>query len=271
MKEIINFLIEKRGYHFKGFRKNFIEDLIIERMEAHRLNRSADYLNFLQEDQNELSELIHRLIIPVSRFFRNPVIFEVLGCRILPPLLTRKKSQRERDFRIWSAGCSTGEEPYSLAILLKELFKHEQNSFTVENFATDINIQALEFARKGIYRYDSIKNTRYEWLKRYFTQQDEYFILQPEIRDSVLFSYHDLRDEKNIVPPDSIFGYFDLVFCRNLLIYYELETQKQMISHLENSLITGGYLVLGESESIYFQGNSHLKRMENFCSIYQKI
>ncbi len=271
MQKIINYLIEKRGYNFKGFRKKFIEELIIRRMELNKQTGTADYLSYLKENPSELIELIHGLIIPVSRFFRNPLTFELIYNYTLPNLLVNKKNEKEVHFRFWSAGCSNGEEPYSLAIILKEIFKNEKRPYYIESFATDINKSALEFAKKGVYGYDSIKNIRYEWLRSYFQEKDSFYMLLPEIKETIFFSYHDLRNEKNIVPPESIFGYFDLVFCCNVLIYYELDVQQKILNNLINSLASGGYLVLGESESILTIYHSKVKKIYHSCSIYQKI
>ncbi|MFA7204346.1 MAG: protein-glutamate O-methyltransferase CheR [Candidatus Caldatribacteriota bacterium] len=270
MQKIIDYLIEKRGYSFKGFRKEFIEDRITSRMKEKKLKKTDLYLKHLYSEKEELDEIIKELTIPVSGFFRNPAIFEIIFQYILPSQIVKKKSKGDRYFRFWSAGCSRGEEPYSLTIILKELFKHEKTDFIIESFATDIDKKALEFAEKAVYSYDSIKNSRFEWVKNYFEVENNLFRIKSEIKKAVHFSYHDLRNEKNIVPPESIFGYFDMVFCRNVLIYYDKKTQHQIIANLLKSMSPGGYLVLGETESVLPEYKESIKKKFNFCSIYQK-
>ncbi len=270
MQRIISYLTKKRGYAFQGFRRDFIENRIQQRIREKKFAKIDVYYQYLSNNKEELEKLVEELIIPVSRFFRNPVVFEAILNFVLPIILAKKRNSKEMHFRFWSAGCSTGEEPYSLAILLKELAQNENKRFIIESFATDISEKALEFAREGIYGYDSIKNTRYEWVKRYFEKKKEQFVLCPEIKEAIFFSYHDLRNKRNIVPPESIFGYFDLIFCRNVLIYYEKETQYHIMSNLLKSMSPGGYLVLGESESILPEHQKDVRKIIDCCSIYQK-
>ncbi len=271
MDRIISFLREKAPCHIHGFKPDFMERCISRRMKDKNIQEIEAYYNYLLENREELEQLVQGLIVPVSRFFRNPVVFETIFSYILPFLLEKKKNNRERYFRFWSAGCSTGEEPYSLAILLKELFKKETEGFLINIFATDIDRKALQFAQEGIFGHESIKNTRYEWVEHYFKRQDDFFAIHSEIKEAVYFSYHDLRNEKNIVPPESIFGYFDLVFCRNVLIYYDIDTQMQILKNLLKSMAPGGYLVLGESESIPARHQIKAKRILRYSNVYRKL
>lgn len=270
MQKIIDYLKKRRGYSFIGFRKEFIKGRIASRMQEKNFCRTDLYLEYLSRDKDELERLIKELMIPVSSFFRNPAIFEIIFQYILPLQIANKKYNRDSHFRFWSAGCSRGEEAYSIAIILKELFKHKNTDFIIESFATDIDKKALEFAEKAVYSYDSIKNSRFEWVRQYFEKEKDCFNIKPDVKKTVLFSYHDLRNEKSIVPPESIFGHFDLVFCRNVLIYYDKKTQHQIIANLLKSMSPGGYLVLGETESVLPEYQESIKKKFNFCSIYQK-
>lgn len=270
MNRIIDYLKEKRAYNTRGFKQDFMERCVNRRMMDINIQEIDSYYNYLLNNEEELEQLIQGLIIPISRFFRNPVVFETVFSYILPFLMEKKKDNRERAFRIWSAGCSTGEESYSLAILLKELFKKETEKFLLNIFATDIDEKALHFAQKGVFGYESVKNIRYEWIKNYFKSQDEPFYIHDELKQAVYFSFHDLRNEKNIVPPESIFGCFDLVFCRNVLIYYNIDTQRQILKNLLKSMSTGGYLILGESESILPQHQVDAKKLFHYSNIYRK-
>ena len=238
-------------------------------MSFHQFTDMEHYFTYLTRHDAELERLADALMIPVSRFFRNPVVFDLVFEQCLP-LLLDKKMEKKAGFRFWSAGCSRGEEAYSLAICGQELLKREQGNLLVNVFATDISEQSLKFARQGVYNDNVLYNIRYGWLRKYFHKRNHAFEIIPQLKQMVYFSRHDLLDPKKKVPTESIFGAFDLVFCRNVLIYYELAAQQRIISCLENSLIPGGYLVLGESESLLAPFQKNFQKIYHGFSIYQK-
>lgn len=267
---ILNYLNEKRGFDFSGYRIAMVARWIGERMTSIKVENTSDYLYYLKENANELDNLFDVLTINVSRFFRDTLTFDYIADRVLPAIVYEKKKANDNSIRVWSAGCAMGEEPYSIAILIHELREKEALKTSVNIFATDIDGKILKKAKKAAYPYESIKSIKYRLLKKYFTAEEEIFQLMPDIRNIVSFSVYDILDKKSYAPPESVFGGFDLVLCRNVLIYFDTEHQDQIFGRLYRSLAKNGYLVLGEAEipSINYQGR--FRKVNECCHIYQK-
>lgn len=270
MMSILDYLTEMRGVDFHGYRASMIERRVTQGFSSVCCQNAGEYLIYLKENSNELDYLLDRLTINVSQFFRDPLIFEVIADRILPEMVYLKKERHNHSLRIWSAGCSMGEEPYSVAMLLREFLNKETLDADIRVFGTDIDIGILKKAENALYAFESVKNVKYGLLKKYFTIQGELFQLSPEIRNMVSFSRYDVLDTKHIAPPESIFGSFDIVLCRNLLIYFTPSYQMQILDKLSKTLCSNGYLILGDVESLpeKYRPRFHTK-MEQ-CHIYQK-
>lgn len=270
LKRILNYLNEKRGFDFSGYRPSMIERRVRQRFPFTKCKNYNNYFHFLQENPDELDNLIDVLTINVSRFFRDTLTFEYIADRVLPAIIHQKEGGIDRSLRIWSAGCSMGEEPYSIAILINEYFEREALKLDINIFATDIDGKILKKAQKAAYPYESVKSAKYRFLKKYFAFKGESFQLKPEIKDLVSFSVYDILDKKSYAPPESVFGSFDMVLCRNVLIYFDAEHQDQIFDKLYRSMAKNGYLVLGEAEipSTNYQGR--FKKVIECCHIYQK-
>ena len=271
VKRILNYLNEKRGFDFSGYRTAMVERRVRQRFPFTKCKNCKNYFHYLQKNPDELNHLIDVLTINVSRFFRNTLTFEYIADQILPAIFYQKKENLDRSLRIWSAGCSMGEEPYSIAILINELFENEALMPDFNIFATDIDGKILKKAQKAAYPFESIQNVRYGLLKKYFFITEEWFQLIPEIKRLVLFSLYDILDKKCYVPPESIFGAFDMVFCRNVLIYFNMEYQNLIFDKLYRSLVRHGYLILGETEIPSAKYQSYFRRVNKCCHIYQKM
>jgi chemotaxis methyl-accepting protein methylase len=247
-RSIIELLHRLRGVDFSGYTPALLDRQVRRRMADGGFDDLAAYRAHLIAAPDELDRLLSAFTVNVSSFFRNPLTFDYLAERILPALMAGKKQQKSASLRIWCAGCSFGAEPYSVAILLHELMQRESQPIESYIFATDIDKNVLQQAREGNYPAESIENVNYRQLKKYFREEGELFKLDARIRKMVNFSLHDLLDAHTYVPPESVFGAFDLVFCRNVLIYLEKEYQQIVFDKLYHSLAAGGYLVLGEAE-----------------------
>ena len=267
---ILNYLNETRGFDFSGYRSSMIERRVRKRLSATRTKDYSEYLRFVQKQTDELDNLIDVLTINVSRFFRDTLTFEYIAARVLPAVVFEKRESLNHSMRVWSAGCSMGEEPYSIAILINELFKKEELNLNINIFATDIDGKALIKAREAVYPFESIKDVKYELLKKYFVAKDKSFGLIPEIKDLVTFSASDILDKKSFAPPESVFGTFDMVLCRNILIYFNTEYQDLIFEKLYRSLAKNGYLVLGEAEIPSIKYQRRFKKVNECCHIYQK-
>jgi len=237
-----------RGIDLGGYRQPMLERRLAARMRKLGVSDPAAYLRRLETDPSECDRLVDTIAINVSSFFRNPFVFEIIHKRILPDIIERKRGQPSREIRVWSAGCGAGEEAYSIAIILHAAIKGEAADWTPRIFATDIDGEALKAAAVGAYPRDSFQTTKLGILDKYFTPNGTGFEVRPFVRKMVRFSHHDLTSPKSGAPAESVFGTFDLVLCRNVLIYFSRKVQEKVLDKLYRSVARGGYLILGESE-----------------------
>ncbi len=281
LKRILDYLKAKRGFDFSGYRPSMIERRISQRLSATGQRHMGAYLQHIQTHPEELDRLVDVLTINVSRFFRNALVFEYLADKILPLLIQAKIRSGDHTLRVWSAGCAFGEEAYSMAILIRELSYRENPHLSLNIFATDIDKGALSKARKALYTFESIKEVKYGLLKRYFipvvnsanadqAQWPVTFSLIPAITDTVGFSHYDMLDKGTFAPPESVFGSFDLVMCRNLLIYFDIHHQDIIFNKLFRSLSPEGYLVLGEAEIPTSAYEPYFRKVDSCCHVYQR-
>jgi len=270
LKPILDYLLEKRGFDFSGYRPPMLARRIAQRLAATSSAGFGEYLACLQSNAAEVDHLLDVITINVSRFFRDTLTFELMADRILPAMVREKTKERDSSLRIWSAGCARGEEPYSLAILIHELLEKEGPAMNLHLFATDIDGRALSDARRALYPLSSVENIKHRLLAKYFTPEGTSFRLVPEIREMVAFSPYDMLDKNHGVPPESVFGNFDLVLCRNLLIYFNMEYQKLIFEKLYHSVANRGYLILGDAEAPAMTHQRHFSRVFDFSPIYRK-
>lgn len=229
--------------------------------------KASDYPLYLQTDSDEADKLMASFNITYSQFFRNPLTFAVLEQLVLPHLLSIKPERGE--IRVWSAGCSTGQEAYSIGILLDEMIKSASKPMRFRIFATDLSREALNIARAGRYDEDGVANLRMKHLKSYFTKQEETYTVDFQLKQKIDFSEYDLLDPYSINPPDSIFGDFDIIFCCNLLFYYRTDVRRAIVKKLKRSLSEKGYLVTGEAEAIFMGKDEDLKTVSSNAPIFQ--
>lgn len=227
---------------------SFLEKVIQIRMTALSSGTAEDYFLFLDKEQAESSEIIDQLSNSYSEFFRNPLAFTYLEQMIMPALIGQKIKNKEKEIRIWSAACASGQEAYSIAILFDETVESAKTPMACHIFATDLKQSELDNAERGVYQTAAVHNVSLKRIKTYFSKQGESFTVARHLRDYIDFSVFDLLSEQCNCPAASIYGNFDLVFCTNLLFYYKQEYRKQIIDKAGNSLASGGYLITGETE-----------------------
>jgi len=249
LEKIIILLRTYTGNDFSLYKKNTIYRRIERRMGIHKIDKISSYVRFLQGNPNEVDILFKELMIGVTSFFRDPETWETLKETVIPDLITNL--QPGSILRAWVPGCSTGEEAYSLAILFKEVIEkiNPHGGFSLQIFATDLDNDAIETARKGIFHADIMTDVSQERLNRFFLTTDEGYFINTEIREMVVFAQH------NVImhPP---FTRVDFLSCRNLLIYMEPELQKKLLGLFYFSLNAKGIMLLGSSETLGKQ--SHL-------------
>jgi two-component system, chemotaxis family, CheB/CheR fusion protein len=249
LEKITNLLRTYTGNDFSLYKKNTVYRRIERRMAVHKIDKIASYVQFLGENPKEIEILFKELLIGVTNFFRDEPVWEKLKETILPDIIT--KLEPGSILRAWVPGCSTGEEAYSLAIVFKEALEkiNPHGGFSLQIFATDLDNDAIEIARKGIFPSSIEENISPERLKRHFLKTTDGYFITTEIREKVVFAQHNIL----MHPP---FTKIDILSCRNLLIYMEPELQKKMIGLFYYSLNPDGIMVLGSSETLGAQ--SHL-------------
>ncbi len=240
LKAILSFLAERTRHDFSLYKKSTVIRRIQRRMSVTRSNSGPEYLDFLQNDPVEPKSLFQDLLIGVTSFFRDPEVFAFLKEKILPTLIGQ--SGKSGAFRAWTPGCSTGEEAYSVAILVRECMVELDIDREIQIFATDIDAEAIEKARQGSYPANIATDVSPERLERFFVQEKNRYQVKKEIRESVIFA------EQNVLR-DPPFMNLDLLVCRNLLIYLEPVAQGKLIPLFYYSLKSKGVLFLGTSES----------------------
>ncbi|MCG6881464.1 MAG: PAS domain-containing protein [Deltaproteobacteria bacterium] len=241
MQKIFALIRSATGNDFSHYKQSTISRRIERRLAVHQIKSLTDYVLFLQKNPAEIQMLFKDLVIGVTKFFRDPEAYVALEQEALPDLL--KEKAQDATIRFWVAGCSTGEEAYSLAMTLTETADKIKKHFNVQIFATDIDPVAIEVARKGIYPENIAVDVSPERLKRFFIEETGIFKVRKQLRDMVVFSIQNVIKD----PP---FSRLDLVSCRNLMIYMDSVLQKKIIPLFHYTLTPGGILFLGTSESI---------------------
>jgi len=235
-------IYEEIGVDLKISKKTMVKSRLLKRLRSLRFNSFEDYLSFLEGNDQELVILYNFLTTNVTHFFREKHHFEYMENKILPELLIENK----KVIRVWSAGCSSGEEVYSLAIVLKEFFP---KNWTIKILGTDINTEVLNIAKIGVYSKKSVEKIPYTLLKKYFFlgkgKNKDFFKVKNSLKDLVTFGRLNLNDD--VYP---IKNKIDMIFCRNVFIYFNQSTQKQILRKFYKQLIMNGHLFLGHSESI---------------------
>ncbi len=241
IQKIFALIRSTTGHDFSHYKPTTVGRRIERRLAVHQIKTMSDYILYLQKNTAEIDVLFKNLLIGVTSFFRDPEAYDLLLKQALPALLKNKAPDTK--IRLWVAGCSTGEEAYSLGMILFEVMDALNKTFNVQIFATDIDAAALDIARKGIYPESIRADVSKERLRKFFIKEPGSFKVSKPLRDMVVFSLQNLIKD----PP---FSRLDLVSCRNLMIYMDSVLQKKIIPLFHYTLNPGGILFLGTSESI---------------------
>ena len=262
-KLIFKLLQLRTGHDFSSYKPNTIIRRAERRMALHQIENIVTYAKFLQQNPSEVSALFQDLLIGVTNFFRDPEAFKALEEKIIPNLFLNKSPGDT--IRIWTVGCSTGEEAYSIIILIQEQMEILKCNFKILLFATDLNPNAINQARTGLFRPDISDFITPERLARFFTLEQDtgYYRINKSLRDMLIFSEHNIIKD----PP---FSKLDLITCRNLLIYMGADLQKIIISQFNYALKNGGFLFLGSSETPGELANAFVA-IDRKLKLYQRI
>lgn len=244
----------------------FLTKALEKRKAETGIRQPCEYLDFLLDNQHEAPALLLSLNNTFSEFFRDSMTFAILEDIVMPRIVSGKADGSE--IRIWSAGSSTGQEPYSLAILLSEFTEMCGKETRFRIFATDISQLALAKAKAGIYDGKAIENVRKKHLDKYFVKNGSKYEIIPKLKQHIEFSNYDLLDRVTSKPPESIYGDFDIVMCCNVLLYYRDDLRQFMLSKLLRGVSAEGYFVTSQAEKALMQNTFNLKSAESHSAVF---
>ena len=239
LEGLLGFIREARGFDFTGYKRSSLERRIRKRMQDAGFEQYADYRDMLETNADEFNFLFNTILINVTGFFRDPDTWTYLQQDVLPDLLT----DTDGEIRVWSAGCSSGEEAYSLAMAFSEALGIQECIARVKIYGTDVDEDALQEARAGTYPAKALESLTPELRDRYFEPAGTRYVFRPDLRRRVIFGRHDLTRDAPI-------SRLDLLVCRNTLMYFNVEAQRQIVDRLHFALREGGYLFLGKAEML---------------------
>ncbi|MFQ5572074.1 MAG: CheR family methyltransferase [Rhodothermales bacterium] len=247
--ELRAFIYDKTGIYFQDNKRYLLESRIGRRVNALKMPNFGAYCGLIRNGgmHRELSLLVNAVTINETFFFRNEAKFDIVEKELLPDIIEQRLAQGQRRVRIWSAACSTGDEPYTIALIVKERLQPRYPHVTFDIVGTDINTEVLEKAKAGIYGEYAVRNVPPTMLNRHFKREGVRYVLNPEVRRMVSFKNVNLMERVGMMSMRAI----DIVLCANVLIYFDNKAKQQAVSSIYNSLNTGGYLLVGFSETLY--------------------
>ncbi len=266
-RQLRDFVYQHCGLNFTEDSKYLLEKRLGKRLQQHNLKTFKDYYYFLRYNPNkdqELSEVIDQLTTNETYFFREDFQLRTFVEDVLPEIRKRKELKEKKTLRIWSAGCSSGEEPYTIAMLLMD--QPWLRSWRVEVIGTDISHKVLHMAREGVYGDASFRSTDEVQKRRFFKECDGKFRVNDDVRSLVTISHLNLFDSSRI----ALLGKMDVIFCRNVIIYFDQAGKKNVIESFFQRLEPEGFLLLGHSESLINLSTSFKLRHFKHDMVYQK-
>jgi len=259
----IRMLIEERtGIHFDESRERFFSTRVREHLRERGFSRGVELLRAIRKTNVEYEGLLERLLTQETSFFRYPAVFDAFEKRVLPELHAKKFWKNPRTLRVWSAGCSTGEEPYSIAITILDSLSFA-DAWDVEILATDVGRHALKHAERGVYSGRSIASLSEKQTLEHFTPAEKGVQVRPRLRKMVNFT------QMNLAAPVYV-GRMDLIFCMNVLIYFSEQRRRDVVQRFFDVLEPGGYLFLGHSESLSKMPVKFQAIVLGDCILYRK-
>ncbi|MDR2247550.1 MAG: protein-glutamate O-methyltransferase CheR [Treponema sp.] len=254
-------IYNESGIHFTSTNRSILESRLKERLREKSLNSVKTYFSTISKDKEELKSFLDSITTNLTRFFRNQAHFDALEHFVVPELLKNRKGCASTTLKIWSAGCSTGEEPYTIAMLMSEILPP---SWKYEIVASDISLKCLLTAKEGFYADNRISGIPSAYLKRYFDRIEGGYKVRPGIMSKIRFDYHNLKN-------DSGLRNLDIVFCRNVIIYFDEAAQNGVINRFWDSMAPKSFLFIGHSESLFGMDTKFEFVKTQWATFYRKF
>ncbi len=264
-----DFIYTQCGIFIHENRKYLIENRLVGRLRELNLKRYSEYYNYLRFDvgrQQELKRLFEVITTNETSFYRNPPQLKTFQQVVLPAYIEKQRKQGMRKLRIWSAGCSTGEEPYTLAMILHEVLGAEIATWDIRITANDLSEAVLAAARRGIYSEYSLRTTPKDIVAKYFTKEQNTFHVSPKLKRLVSFGQINLNDKRQLARLERS----HIIFCRNVIIYFDDVMKRSVISAFYDNLLPGGALLIGHSESLHGISSTFKPEHHTGTLVYRK-
>jgi chemotaxis protein methyltransferase CheR len=253
-------IYNESGITFTATNRSILESRLKERLRDHSKDSVRTYYDQLSKDQGELKGFLDSITTNLTRFFRNQAQFDALEKFVVPELLNIKRSSGDNTIRIWSAGCSTGEEPYTIAMLMSEIL-HPPMKFDI--VASDISLKCLMTAKEGFYQESRIVGIPDAYLKKYFDKVEGGYKVHADLMSKIRFDYHNLNNDSGLKNQD-------VVFCRNVIIYFDDAAQNAVINRFWNCMAAKSFLFIGHSESLFGMKTKFEFVKTQWATLYRK-
>jgi chemotaxis protein methyltransferase CheR len=256
-----NLIYAESGITFTATNRSILESRLRERLREQNLDSVRTYFNHISSDKEELKGFLDSITTNLTRFFRNQAHFDALEKHVIPELMNIKKAGGNTLIKIWSAGCSTGEEPYTIAMLMNEILPPP---WKYEIVASDISLKSLMTAKEGFYAESRIVGIPDSYLKKYFDKVENGYKIHADIHSKIRFDYHNLKN-------DSGLHNLDIVFCRNVIIYFDEAAQTAVINRFWDSMANKSFMFIGHSESLFGMETKFEFVKTEWATLYRKF
>ena len=253
-----NLIYNESGIHFTSTNRSILESRLKEQLRNNSVSDCKTYFNLISKDKEELKTFLDTITTNLTRFFRNQAHFDALEKHVIPELLKIKTGSTT--IKIWSAGCSTGEEPYTIAMLLNEILPPP---WRYEIVASDISLKCLMTGKEGFYADNRVEGVPENYLKKYFDKVEGGYKIHNDIMSKIRFDYHNLKN-------DSGLRSMDVVFCRNVIIYFDEAAQKAVINRFWEAMANKSFLFIGHSESLFGMDTQFEFLKTEWATLYKK-
>ncbi|WP_320005799.1 protein-glutamate O-methyltransferase CheR [Maridesulfovibrio sp.] len=268
--QLRDFIYEQAGIFIAGNRKYLLENRLANRLKELNLKSFGEYYYYLQYDpgkKTELNKLFEVITTNETSFYRNPPQLKVFQTKVLPAVFDELRKKGRKRLRIWSAGCSTGEEPYTLSMIIHDVLGPELKNWDIKITANDLSERVLKSARRAVYSEYSLRTTPKEIIAKYFDKDGKQYKVKPAIKQLVSFGQINLSDRMQVKRVERS----EIVFCRNVIIYFDEAMKKKVINAYYDNLVPGGYLIIGHSESLHNITRAFKPVHHPGAIIYQKL
>ena len=260
-KQFRDHIYNESGIHFSESNRTILESRLKERLRKTGVEAIESYYKKIRDDKEEMRTLLDTVTTNLTRFFRNNMHFQTLEHYVIPELVKYKQDKGNPKISVWSAGCSTGEEPYSIAMVLKDKVP---SNFKISVVASDLSLKSLMTAKEGYYPDNKMSGVPEKYLQRFFERKDGGYQVKDELKNLIRFDYHNLKFESGLTD-------LDVVFCRNVIIYFDETAQKSVIEKFYRAMNNHSYLFIGHSESLFGMNTNFEFLKTDWAVIYRKF